>query len=418
MDKIVLKQAGAVGHVAKNHQFWSDNVVLGFSALLVGVFNYLYHVVLAHVLGPHKYGDLTTFLNVTSFLVMPASVVVLIYTRLGKRPRPAEQRDAWWLWGIGVVSWAAIWVFAGPLSRTFHVSQLLLIIFTAEVVPSLALAANTGILQNARRYLLVGALAVLNGLFRVVAASSALWPVYRLVVVGGLEGAAAWVTWVVSRRMVRTVPVQEEATGFGMVTATGVVAVINVLYAIVDGLAAKYALPPEIAGQYTGMAIMGHSIDFVSGSLATVMLTAMLSDPSHRYSYLGLTVAVYGLLAGLVQWIFIAHGARLVIMILGPRFLAIAPWIPSYGWGMIGLGLLNIAMFYSIAQSRWEVITTTGCGLLVWTWTLVHDHTLRAFTLSTAHILVATVAATGVVMGVTLAVSGYGRVGREGPEVP
>jgi hypothetical protein len=70
-------------------------VVFGGATLASGFFNYLYHVVLAHVLGPKNYGNLATFLNVTSFMLIPASVVMLLYTRIGRRAPIQGRRESW-----------------------------------------------------------------------------------------------------------------------------------------------------------------------------------------------------------------------------------------------------------------------------------------------------------------------------------
>ncbi len=394
--------------MAKFKTFWTDNAVLGLATLVAGFFNYLYHVVLAHVLGPAGYGDLTTFLSVTSLMAIPASVVILVYTRTGRQEPAGASRLGLWLGGLGL--WMSIWLFAAPLSQTFHVSAALLIIFTAEVVPGLALAANVGMLQHGRLYVWVGLLGVLNAGFRVVAAGGSWWGSYRLGAVGILEGAAAWVSWWVSRFLVRRLTVLNAHSQPVMVVATATVGIINVLYALADGLAAKYALPPVAAGLYTGMAVIGHSLQFLSGSVATVMLTAILSDATRRYQYLSMTVAVYLTAAGCGEWILTAHGSGVVSVILGTRFLAIVRWIPYYGWGMICLGLLNIAMLYSVAQSRWEVIATTGGGLVYWIWALAHDHSLGAFAVSTTHIMMVTLIVTAGMMTWAQAVQAHAKV--------
>ncbi|HBQ96008.1 MAG TPA: capsular biosynthesis protein, partial [Sulfobacillus sp.] len=106
--------------MAKFKAFWEDNLIFGLATLLAGVFNYLYHVVLAHVLGPRQYGDLATFLNVTSFLVIPASVVTLIYTRVGKYRRQNAYAQSVVLWAGGIGLWLSVWLLGKSLSRLFH----------------------------------------------------------------------------------------------------------------------------------------------------------------------------------------------------------------------------------------------------------------------------------------------------------
>lgn len=373
--------------------------MFGAASVIAGVFNYLYHVVLAHVLGPGHYGDLATFLNVTAFLVLPAPVITLLYTRLGRR----RGRQAFWesmgLWGAGLGLWLALSVMARPLGSMLHVSALLLIVFTLEVVPSLALASNLGVLQRVRWYFWVGFLTVLLTAFRVVAAAiAALVHLYPLFCVGVLEGLAAFIAFFVSRRLSRRAPWVGEPSKAEVISGTAVVGVINVLLSISDGLLAKYALPSVAAGQFTGLATIGHTVQFLSGSFGTVMLTSSIAEPEQRLRYLAITVGLYGGLAGLAQWLFIAKGRWVVLTVLGHHFLPVLAWLPYFGWGMIALGLLNIAMLYSVALKRWEAVISVSAGYIVWVWRLIGSHSVSQFVKSTTSTMAVTLLATVLLM--------------------
>ncbi len=396
-------------------KFLKDNLVFGIASLLSGLFNYLYHVVLAHVLGPARYGDLTTFLNVTALMVIPASVVTLVYTRLGKRPQPQQaRRESLYLWGAAAALWGLVWAFNGPWGRILHVSGQLLVIYTAEVLPSLALAANVGILQRARWYIFVGLLGVVNTGFRVVAAAGAAWSGYRLTAVGILEGVAAWVTWGGSRYLASRVHETGETTDAKVVSGTALVGIIDVLLGLADGLLAKHALAARAAGRYSGLSTIGHSLQFMSQSLGTVMLTAIISDLSHRRRYLWITMAVYGTLAGIGEGLFVTRGTWLVTAILGRSFLPIVRFLPYYGWGMVALGLNNIVMLYSVALKRWEVLAASGLGLVYWIWRMTGLHQFRGFVRVTAQTQVAITLLAVAVIGIGALVRSQ-HIKRSGP---
>lgn len=400
---MTLKVKG--GHGTNFKKFWKNNTVFGAFTLAAGLINYLYHVVLAHVLGPGSYGNLATFLNVTAFMVIPASVVVLLYTRIGTRPNHARQ-ESMMLWSAGVFLWALIWIFSSPLAQILHVSRVLLIIFTAEVLPSLALAANIGILQRAQWFLWVGILGILNTGFRVFAALAALWSPYRLLTVGLLEGIAAWVAWGASRFIAARVKMVGVDSDKGLVAGTAAVGIINVLLSLGDGLIAKHSLPAVAAGQYNGLATIGHSLQFLSGSLGMVMLTSIIADNERKLKYLAITTGTYVLLGLLGEWLFIAYGSGLVMAVLGHRFLAIVPWLPIYGWGMMALGIINFVMLYSVALERWEVIISTTIGLVYWIWVLMHVHHVVQLVYRTTEIMV------GILMGTLIILVGISRWGR------
>ncbi|MDA8205035.1 MAG: capsular biosynthesis protein [Thermaerobacter sp.] len=354
---------------------------------------------LARVLGPGHYGDLATFLNVTAFLVLPGPVITLLYTRIGRRRGPASKQESLWLWSSGLALWISLALFSRPLGHMLHVSPFLLIVFSLEVVPSLALAANMGVLQRVRWYLRVGFLTVLITAFRVIAAAIAVFVrIYPLFLVGILEGLAAFITFYVSRRCAAQAPWVGEPSKAEVISGTAVVGVINSLFAIADGLLAKYSLGPLAAGQFNGMATIGHTVQFISGSFGTVMLTSIITDPTRRFRFLALTGIVYGGLAGLAEYLFLAHRRWVVMTVLGGHFAPVMAWLPYYGWGMIALGLINIAMLYSVASKRWEAIATTSLGLGVWIWRLSHSHSVGAFVRATTSTMAAVCVATAAIM--------------------
>lgn len=387
------------GIFAKTREFWRDNLLFGVASVISGLFNYLYHVVLAHVLGPGHYGDLTTFLNVTAFLVLPGPVVTLLYTRLGRRAGRAARRETRWLWGGALAIWIGLMAASGPLGRMLHVSSLLLIVFTLEVVPSLALAANMGILQRVRWYVWVGILTVLITAFRVIAAGIAAFiHFYPLFSVGLLEGIAAFVAYFVSRRFANRAPRVGEPSKADVISGTAVVGVINVLLAISDGLLAKHSLEAVAAGRFNGLATIGHTVQFISGSFGTVMLTSIIADRDKRYRFLGITLAVYTGIAVAAELLFVFQGRWVIMTVLGRHFIPIVAWLPYYGWGMIALGLINIAMLYSVALKRWEAVAIAGLGLIYWIYALLRSHSIEAFVRATTTTMAIVVIATTVIM--------------------
>lgn len=266
-------------------------------------------------------------------------------------------------------------------------------------MPSLALAANMGILQRVRWYFWVGLLTVLITAFRVLAAGiAALVHLGPLTVVGLLEGLAAFIAFGVSRKWAARAPWAGEPSKADVISGTAVVGVINVLLAITDGLMAKHYLSPVAAGRFNGLATIGHTVQFISGSFGTVMLTSIMADPERRLRFLGLTVLVYASLAGTGEFLFLREGRWVVMSVLGRHFAPLVPFLPTYGWGMIALGFINIAMLYSVALKRWEAVATTGLGLVAWVWRLSRSHSIASFVRVTTTTLILAFVATVLVM--------------------
>ncbi|MDA8194254.1 MAG: capsular biosynthesis protein [Thermaerobacter sp.] len=383
--------------MSNNREFWRNNVVFGLASIVIGVVNYAYHVVLAHVLGPGDYGDLTAFLNVAALLALPGAVVTLLYTRLGRRAA-TSRGEAMGLWAMGIGLWVGLWAGRQPIAAILHVNPRLMAVFALEVVPSLALAANTGIVQRARWFVWVGLLGVLNTGFRMLAALGAAFIHFGLMGVGWLEGIAAWLTWGVSRRLASRVAEIGEPSRANVVAGTAVVGTINVLMTVADGLISKSALPPVAAGWFNGLATIGHTVQVLANSFGTVMLTSIIAHPAHSHRFLWITAGIYAGLAALAEVVFWRAGPWVVAVILGPRFLAVVPWLPYYTLGMIAAGFLNIAMLYSVGQKQWVVMGTSAAGLVVWVYRLLPLTSVTGFVRVTTGTMGITLAATGVVL--------------------
>lgn len=380
---------------ARIREFWKDNGILGGAAVAAGLINYGYHVVLAHLLGPSRYGELATLLNLTELMALPASVVTLIYTRVGKRPQRALLESSA-LWAFGFGTWAAAAYWRGPLARFARVDSFLLLLFTLETVPSLATGSNTGILQRIRRYFAVALITVLANGFRVFAAALAGLSHHRLVALGALEAAAAGLTWGVSRMLTAGDIPSGEIGSWSLIAATALAGFIGVVAAVADGIMGKHNLPPVPAGQLNGLATVGHTVPYIAASLGTVMLTSILADPGMRHRFLGITLLVYLALAGLAECCFAGFPHAVIGFILGAHYRPMARYLPLYGWGMMALGLMNIGLYYAVAAKDWPPIAAAGLGIGYWIARMASAHAISEIIRLTAQVAAETAVAVGV----------------------
>ncbi len=374
---------------SKARDFWKDNVILGGAAVIAGLINYCYHVVLAHLLGPTEYGSLATLLNVTQVMVLPASVATLVYTRFGTRP--ARKRvESVALWTIGVMLWGSMLVFRRPLGHMLRIDAGLLILFTLELIPSLAIGANTGILQHIRRYWAVSLIVVLSNGFRVFAAVATLLSHYRLVALGAFEALAAGMTWVVSRWLTTQVVATGDESSSGWMVGTALVGAANVVMGVADGMISKHNLSPFWAGEFNGLATIGHTVQYLSGSLGTVMLTSILANPKSQRKFALITLCIYLGLSGTAEGLFIQFGGGVIAVILGKHFLPMLPYLGQYGWSMMTLGLVNITLMHAVATKRWLPMAMAGLGIVVWIWALFMDASVKELVQSTEMVMGAT----------------------------
>lgn len=383
--------------------FWRDNLIYGTSTLLSGVFNYFFSVLLAHGLGPVRFGTVVTVLNVTSVLFTLIPVVNLIATRVG---RPSSGVERWW-WGLGLGFWGGMWAAGGWLSASLGVPRLLLVLFGAAVVPGLATAANLGYLQRERRYLAVGVLASADAGLGLIAVVLSLSYPHALTVLGLMLNGLAWLLWAASAKLAGAVGHGAEPIPLlRVMLGTFYVGVLTQSWQIADGIAAKSGLGPVAAGRYNGLATIGHSLPFVAASLAMVMLTAILNDPAKTRRHVGRTLAVYALMAGMAEAIFWALPGPLVQIVLGSGYRPVVTLMASYGLGMVALGILEIVSAYVVATRNWTLAIPAGLGTAWWCWDVFHTHNLAQMAHTTAGALAATAAVS--LGGLALAVARRG----------
>lgn len=335
-------------------RFLHDNALLNAGALLAGVANVLYHVVVARMLGPVSYGVLTALVTVVLLLEVPVSVLALVYTRRGTRPAQLGSLNLRFvLAGLGV--WVLLALFRRPIAHLFHLPPGLVLLFGLAVVPAYAYGLNVGVLQWAGRF----AWASLAIAWDAVGATLGAALVYLsafglvgLVVVGPLVSLTDLaVSWVGARTGVRYAAARGLGS-FGALFNAGGVGMLALVLTSADVLAAKHALPPQMAGYYGGLATIGRAPMYFAGSIGTVLLSSTQRDPARGVRYL-----VYSILAmlglGILGMGLYALGGPLVIQIaLGVRFLPMAGELLPYTGAMVGQGLMVIALYYGAARGR------------------------------------------------------------------
>jgi O-antigen/teichoic acid export membrane protein len=345
-------------------RFWRDNTLLNAGALLAGVANVLYHVIVARMLGPVNYGVLTALGTVVLVAEIPVSVVALVYTRRGARPGDLGRLNLRYVLA-GFAMWTLLALFRIPVSRLFHLPPGLLILFGLAVVPAYAYGLNVGLLQWAGQFAWAAAAIAWDAVGATLGALGTYlggFGLLGLVVVGPLVSLTdIAVSWVGARTGVRFAASRGLAS-FGALWNAGGVGMLALVLTSADVLAAKHALPPRAAGYYGGLATIGRAPMFFAGSIGTVLLSSTQRSPERGPRYLFYSImAMLGL--GVLGMGLYALGGPLVIQIaLGARFLPIARELLPYTAAMVGQGLIVIALYYGAARGRTAL---TVFGLMV-----------------------------------------------------
>jgi O-antigen/teichoic acid export membrane protein len=315
-----------------------------------------------------------TLNNVVAIMTLPASVVTLAATRRGK-PSARLARLHLRYGGAGIFLWLLLSAASKTLSHTFKISPFLFLIFGLAAWPVVDYAANLGYLARARRYAWLGGLTAAGSALSVAAVLIAMRRAHMIALLGILQAASLWILWGLSAVVVRRLSVQGPVGGRPVALSAGV-GIVESLMALTDSVMAKARLIPVSAGLYNGLATIGQALPYGAGSLALVMLTAMLDQPSGRSRWFRRTLMLFLGLAGPAELIFWLDSRAVVEFALGPQFLAVVPLLAFYSLGMLALGIMIILLTEAIARLWWPMLGLAIFGLALWVALLLRGQTV------------------------------------------
>ena len=385
----------------KTRQFWSDNLVLGVATVAAGIFNTLYSVVLAHSLGPVRYGLVAGLNNLVGLFLLPLPLVGLAAVRYGK-----QQGQTWisrGAMGLGALLFLVALLLAPLLGRALKVSDTLILLFSAGLVFNYGYALYVGFLERARRYYWVGFLVGLSSVSALMAVAMAVTvgrhhPLFWL---GVWQGLAVLGLFLAARRASRCVePVPPAPLSRAMVATTVGVGTLQSLWGLSDSLWARVELTPHAAGLYAGLATIGQGLPFLASGLVTVMLTAILDTPAQRRALLVRTIGMVFIIA-VTFWGVVTLAPDVVVQVaLGRRFLPLLPLVQRYIGAMAALSFVLALTTYSVAIGAYQAMVAAAVGTAGW-----------VVSMAGAHSMAALVNRTVLFMGVTLVlvVVGLGR---------
>ncbi|MDA8205572.1 MAG: hypothetical protein M0Z36_05835 [Thermaerobacter sp.] len=356
------------GPLSGTRRFWTDNAALGLATVVAGLFNSAYSVLLAHALGPNDYGRIGALNNLVSLFLLPLPIVGLAAIRVG-RQLGRQRFLVWSSLGLGVLIFVLAVVLSPMLARQFGLSPALIILYAFSVILNFGYALYIGFLKRARRYGVVGLLLVLASASAVlaVAVGVTLGHAHPLIWMGVLQGIFVVLMFFLTRWMAESVPTLPPAhLRPEVVTTTLGVGTLQALWGFSDVLAAKANLSVTDAGLYTGLSTIGQALPFFVGSLATVMLTAVLDEPRRRRAFLTRTLLATIGLSALFIGVLLAFPVPVVRLALGSAFVPMAPLVQRYSDAMAAMGLVLVLTTYGVAVGTYRTMVPAALGTIFW----------------------------------------------------
>lgn len=369
----------------------TGSAVLFGSSLVVNAGNYLFNLVLARWLGPSDFADLSLMVSlllvvtlITTTLQMTSSKFAAAHTADGDAARLAALRGQLrrWAYRTGVAVGLLLVVAAPGLRQFFQTESPWPFVLLAIGLPFLfAQGVDRGLLQGQLR-------------FRVLALSYQAEMAIRLiggialVAAGGeVDGAVAAVllsffaTWLVARRAGAGLPRPgrlDPAETRRILVFAGPVAAAQlgqILIANSDIIIVKHFFPPEDAGQYAALALVGRIVFFGTWSLVSTMYPIAAQRQQrgepHRH-LLGYTFGAVAIFSAAVLTATRLAPDLMIRVLFGGAYQAIAPLLWLYAAAAMLYALANVIVTYGLSTGRGgagPLVLAAGCAQVAALWT-------------------------------------------------
>jgi O-antigen/teichoic acid export membrane protein len=373
----------------------SGSVILLISMTLVNAGNYLYNLILGRWLGPAAFADLS--LIVTLMLVVTFITATFQLTAARFAASWAVEADAEalgglrrWMgslaWILGVVT-ALPMVLAAPLwQRFFQTESAWPFVILAVGIPIyFAQGVDRGMLQGQMRF---GRLSLAYFVEMVTRLGAGL----LFVALGwSVNGAVAGITlsfvatWLMTRAAAHGLPriaLLTPAQRATMLRYSGPVVAVYIGQILInnsDILIVKRFFPPDEAGLYAALALIGRVVFFATWSVVTVLFPMVArkhqTGEPHRH-LLAAGLAVVALISTVIVVLTIVMPEAIIMLLFGPAYLAIAPLLWLYAAGTMVYALANVIVNYhlsadQLAGTLFAIIAGLAKVGLLW---LIHDN--------------------------------------------
>lgn len=370
-------------NLIRNDKFLANSSILFIGAFLVSAFNYLFHFLMARMLSVENYGELQSLLAVFTIVgVLTAAISTVLIKYVA-----AFKAKNWWakIHNLFLISIKKILVPAGIFLIVFVVSSGYITDFLnlSSVTPVIILGAsfilvflqsiNTGVLQGLQKFKDISIISVIAAFFRVLLA---VLLVKFGFAVNGAVGAmvlSGLIGYVISflplkflfKKAKEKVETKEIFQYFFPVLFT--LLFITLIYNI-DVILVKHFFSPQIAGEYSALAIIGRIIFFISGPIIAVMFPMAAEAHSGGGDHIKIFKKTFFLVSaiGLGILLFYFLFPDLIIKILvGSKFLSISKFLGWFGVSMFLYSLVGLFSRYFLSIHKTRCVYLVGVGALL-----------------------------------------------------
>jgi O-antigen/teichoic acid export membrane protein len=357
----------------------NGSLIMLLGTALVSISNFAYNVAMARMLGPAEFGHVTAAATLLMLFSALGLSFQLVCAKFVARNQPGDgqrevyrglSRRAWWIGGLIA---AALMVMSPWIASLLRLpSALLIVVMAVAIGLSVPLGAKRGALQGLCEFPRLAGNFVLEALTKLT---------IGVILVGlghSIFGAVGAISAsVIMAMIIFPVRFTPNTTRSELVPASfreGMQAIIffagHVMISNIDILLVKSFFPPEDAGMYAAVALLGRLLYFASWSIISAMFpVSAAATGEERPGHVLLTPLL--LVAGL-SVVFITLVSLtprfLVGMVLGQEFAAAGELLGYYAVATaiysLSVVLITYEMSRKIANTAWLQLVIGGLTVL------------------------------------------------------
>lgn len=352
------------------HPLFAGSLIMVVGSNLLNFGQWIYHLIVARLLGPSSYGELAAIISLIGELViiqqaLGLSIVKFISSEKGEK---STQNLIQWMnhWGvkIGISIGLMVLVISAFLNKFLHITDPLV---TIVLAPTLLLAAiiqvHRSILQGLLRFgQYVGSLLVE---VTIKIALSVVLIVLNFAVFGAMVSmlTAALLAWFFTRFSLREYlsKPKDKSPDLAPLLKYSVPVFLHALaltsFYSTDVILVKHFFPAHQAGIYASLAVLGRVAFYGAAPVVQVMFPLIAKrhshgQPYHKIFYLsGLLIG--GIVAAVVLF-YVVFPELAVGILYGAGFLEGAPFLWWFGvfMGLLAFSMLFTQFYLSIGKTR------------------------------------------------------------------
>lgn len=359
------------------------NIQLLIATGVTGIFSYLFHPIVGHLLGNVQYGDVISINSLFATLLIPTQIIIFVVNKFTADLSAQGHIDqvnyllqrgmryGLLLGALVVIVLIALSPFLASFLRLS--SPLPVVVSSVGLILAFAPSFANGALQGRQEFAWFGVTNFLGVFLKDVFTAALILVglgINGVLLAGPLSGAliygvSLWALRHVLRGPQTRIPSLKPLFTYSVTSALAFAGIT--LLGNIDVILAKHFLAQSEAGYYAALTTIGRTVIWVSGSLVGVMFPKVTSLYQQNGPYkrvLAWTMGGVFILSACVVFVFWLFPGQAVSLIFHapPQVTQQLVW---YGFAMLLLALANVLLYYflSLGQMFFVPILLFACGL-------------------------------------------------------